>query len=422
MTLPLFRKKADTEHPPALTREELTEVLAISLRAGQIMLENGANTSRVEETIERLGKSLGAERLDVYATPSGIITTAHSGGDHRTQVLRNSRTAIDLNRMAAVLDVSRSTAAGKLSRAETLEALDRIAVQKRVYGHTLTLAAVALACGFFALLFGGGIPEVLVAGCGAIIGHTARILLQPRRVSAVVIAFTIAAAASGIALVLSALFTIPQPAVAMLAAVLPALPGPLMVSSVSDLFRGDTVAGMSRGAGALLIIAAIGAGIWTILLISGTTIMPAFGTLPALPWSILPAAVAAVGISVLFDVPKRALIYCGLTGGLAYGSYHALTALNIPEIAAIFCGGAVICLCGEILARRILLPAAIFTVPGFIPLVPGVPAFSTVLLFVREDYVPGLEMLVHTALLVFALAAGIGSIYSIARIRELRLF
>lgn len=53
---------AGSNHPP-LSRDDMRDVLATALRAGQLMVENGANTSRVEETVHRLATALGADRM-----------------------------------------------------------------------------------------------------------------------------------------------------------------------------------------------------------------------------------------------------------------------------------------------------------------------------------------------------------------------
>src|SRR4051812_7407517 len=92
---------------PALSRDDLGDVLRIAMRAGQIMLENGSNTARVEETVHHIGTALGAQGLDVYVTPSGIIASATSHDEHRTLTQRVIKSGIDLSRFAAVLELSR---------------------------------------------------------------------------------------------------------------------------------------------------------------------------------------------------------------------------------------------------------------------------------------------------------------------------
>ena len=42
-------------------------------KAGMILLENGAETNRVEDTMYRLCKACGASVVDTYATPTLLI-------------------------------------------------------------------------------------------------------------------------------------------------------------------------------------------------------------------------------------------------------------------------------------------------------------------------------------------------------------
>ena len=68
------------------------------------------------------------------------------------------------------------------------------------------------------------------------------------------------------------------------------------------------------------------------------------------------------------------------------------------------------------------MPAPLFSVPSFIPLVPGVPAYRAVVSFAQADYLKGLESLVRATLLTAAIAAGLGTAKAFARLRQKPLF
>jgi uncharacterized membrane protein YjjB (DUF3815 family) len=228
----------------------------------------------------------------------------------------------------------------------------------------------------------------------------------------------VAAVAAGLALALATSFGATAPALAVLAAVLLLVPGVLMVSSVSDLFRGDTISGLARAASAFLTVGAISTGIWTVLLLSGAQLDLVPASSPALWVSAALAFVAAAGFAVLFDVPWRVLAVSALVGGLAYGARDAARWLGAPPEAAIFLAGVVIGVLGEALARALRQPTSLFTIPGFIPLVPGAAAFRALLEFVSGDYTAGTASFVRTAFLTAALAAGLGTVSALARVRQ----
>ena len=54
---------------------DYNELLNITTRLGQMLLENGAEIDRVEESIQRMGLAYGAKEVDVYAVPTTIIIT-----------------------------------------------------------------------------------------------------------------------------------------------------------------------------------------------------------------------------------------------------------------------------------------------------------------------------------------------------------
>ena len=56
----------------------LLKVLKLS---AQIMLENGGETYRVEETIQYMGRSLGVQEIESFAIPTGIYITVSIDGE-----------------------------------------------------------------------------------------------------------------------------------------------------------------------------------------------------------------------------------------------------------------------------------------------------------------------------------------------------
>ncbi|HEX5747836.1 MAG TPA: threonine/serine exporter family protein [Archangium sp.] len=389
----------------------------MALRAGQVMVESGANAARVEEAIIRFGNALGADRMDVFVTPGGIVVSALAREQHRTRVVRVVKTGIDLNRVAAITRLAERAHHGALSRAQLRTELEHIASQPRLYGHLTTVLSVGMACAAFALLFGGNALEVLTAGAAAGVGQALRELLVRLRFGRLAMTFLVAVVASALALVGSRLLEVPAPGLAMAASVLLLVPGVLMVSSIVDLFRGNTLSGMVRATSAVLIIATIAGGLFVVLLISAPHLALTTRTPPPLWAATLLAFAAAVGFSVLFDVPRRALWAGGLAGAVGVCLRNGLLLLfpSVPHEAAMLCAGFGIALVSGVLASFTRMPTSIFTIPGFIPLVPGVLAFRAVLGFAEQDYTAGTSNLVQVTLRLAALAAGLGTAQALTR-------
>lgn len=222
------------------------------------MLESDANTLRVEQTIHHLGTALGAEWLEIYVTPGAIIATDVSYGEHRTRVQLATKHSIDLSRMAAIVEMTRRTLAGELGYAEVRDRLEHIAKRPRFYNRWLTALAVAFGCASFAALFGGGPYEVMIAGIAFGLAQLLRSVLLHTGISLLLVTVLVAITASGIALFLVSLFAFAAPELAILASCCCLFLVHFLVSSVAELFCGDILAGMARGASAVLILTAIG--------------------------------------------------------------------------------------------------------------------------------------------------------------------
>ena len=69
---------------------DLTEVLEVASKAGHILLENGAEISRVEDIMGRIASHFGVDSGNFFVLSNGIFTTGHgkkitkSGGQNST--------------------------------------------------------------------------------------------------------------------------------------------------------------------------------------------------------------------------------------------------------------------------------------------------------------------------------------------------
>lgn len=131
------------------------------------------------------------------------------------------------------------------------------------------------------------------------------------------------------------------------------------------------------------------------------------------------SGLAAVGFAMLFNVPRRQLPGSFLAGALGHSARTLLVELGAPLEAASLAGGVVVGLVGNALAWRLATPTFVFTVPGVIPMVPGVFAFRTMMAILRlttavssegPDLLADAGILgIRTALILAALALGISA-------------
>ncbi|WP_425059743.1 hypothetical protein SCACP_03470 [Sporomusa carbonis] len=121
------------------------------------------------------------------------------------------------------------------------------------------------------------------------------------------------------------------------------------------------------------------------------------------------AAVFAMGIAVgvLYRIPRSLLLYVSAIGLVGWTVMFTVASSGISTIMANFLGSMAVGLLAELLARFLKKPATIFIVPGFIPLVPGREAYTTMRYMVESHFNDGVAMGMQTALTGGAIAFGI---------------
>jgi uncharacterized membrane protein YjjB (DUF3815 family) len=127
------------------------------------------------------------------------------------------------------------------------------------------------------------------------------------------------------------------------------------------------------------------------------------------------AAVATLGFGLLFNVPRRALFLCCLVGGVGRLVRLIAVSLGASSVGGSYLGALAVGLLGYLLARTFRMPRMVFTVTGVIPMIPGVPAFGTLLELASGNIDAGLHNAVDTVLIGGALAMGLTTVRVISR-------
>ena len=120
---PLKRPSEDRE----IRAQRERDILLLALKAGQILLENGAEIFRVEDTVYRICHYYGLHSANVFVLSNGIFLT--SGDEKETQfakVLQIPVNVANLSRVAEVNQLSRQIEAGRFTPEEAKLQLERI--------------------------------------------------------------------------------------------------------------------------------------------------------------------------------------------------------------------------------------------------------------------------------------------------------
>ncbi len=253
-----------------LDREALADVIDLALGAGQLLMENGAESQRVEETVRALGVDLGCDWGDVLVSHNAIMVTQVSGDEFRTKIRRMRAAGVNMSLIKAISHLTHRVEEGKFDRFQVRAELERIRDTPRAYNRWLTLLMVGLACAAFSRLFGADWPAFGITWVAASVAMFVRQELTHRGFNAILIVIVTAFVASGLVGLIHKLFDFSdKPNLALAASVLLLVPGVPFINALEDVIKGHTVVGVARGTTTLLIILAIALGLLLAMQLTG---------------------------------------------------------------------------------------------------------------------------------------------------------
>ena len=107
--------------------EEEREVMEVAMEAGHILLENGAEIFRVEETINRICRHYGITSSNAFVLSNGIFVTSGSRvEEYFAKVQHIPVSGSHLNRVAAVNQLSREIEEGRYTVEAVRQHLEQI--------------------------------------------------------------------------------------------------------------------------------------------------------------------------------------------------------------------------------------------------------------------------------------------------------
>lgn len=385
--------------------------------AGRIILENGGETYRAEDTVLRMARALGLNDPNVFAIPSGLfISFTDESGEQRTSISRVYLGGTNLARVNRVNEISRALTAGRMAPDGLLDEL--CAAQHMGDGKPLWYSPLMafLTSAAFAVMFGGGLLEVLLGGfCGALTQLLPRIL--PSREHSAGMSGTLLSSVfcALVPLTFRAITGLCATEVVIAASIMPLVPGLSMTNATQDILRGDMVSGVAHCARAIMIAAMVAGGA-----IVGTHLASAMGlmaqasmpvsTLPILTQTIIAfvsSYLAGAGFGLLLSAPQKSVIWGGFLGAVGYTAYWLCMQGGMGETAAMFLGALAASIGTQIAARRFKMIATVFVTIAILPMVPGLGLYRAMSALAQGQLASGGAIAAHTMALILMIALGI---------------
>lgn len=243
------------------------KILVVAIYAAEIMMKNGAEIYRVEDTVTRICKAGRIKHVEVFATPTGIFVSMDNGeedDDPLTYVKRIHETGTNLSKISKVNHFSREFFTTDLSVEEGMEILKKIDAEEE-YPFIVRCIAAAMVCCFFTVIFGGTTIDALVAIISGIACYTLSLFFRKTEVNSFIRCFFCCGLAALIAL--SAASSIPDASYdpIIIGTIMLFVPGAAITNSIRDFLTGDMLAGTARLMEALLIAVGLACGAGVVL-------------------------------------------------------------------------------------------------------------------------------------------------------------
>jgi uncharacterized membrane protein YjjP (DUF1212 family) len=391
----------------------------VVLRVGRLSLSSGTGSYRVKASMARVAAALGIDRHEAHVTLTEITTTSHRGRSFRTEVLEVRNIGVNTDRLAELEWLAQRVEAREGWTVEQVrDEVDAIERKPPLYPVVLNALWAAIACAAFAFLNNGGPVEIIGAFVGAFLGQGLRRIALHRGFNQFGVALVAAAVASGaylgfVELVHLAGLTSGVHEAGYASAALFLVPGFPLVTGALDLAKLDFSAGLARLTHAVMILISAAFAVWAVSIIVGLSPDPpqplALGAVALVLLRAVASFVGVLGFALMFNSPWRMALVAALVATVPNvlriaGVEH----LHWPPQAAAAAAACLVGLLAAWIAPRLNIPRITVYVPAVTIMVPGVPAYRAVFYLSNGDITNAMSYGVTAALIVAALAIGLG--------------
>lgn len=234
------------------------KILQQLIHVGELLLTNGAEVKRVEETIVRMGRAYGASETDVFAITSSIVVTiTFPDGEMLTQTKRiRSSGDTDFTKIEELNALSRRCCAHPLPVEELTAEIKRIREfrQGRLYFYCGSM----LAAGSLAMFFGGNAADGAMAALVAVLICAMQRRLAPLCMNNVIFNLIVSFVTGTISL-LAGFLPVHVDKI-MIGDIMLLIPGLALTNAVRNVLIGDTISGIMRLIESLLWAGALACG------------------------------------------------------------------------------------------------------------------------------------------------------------------
>ena len=237
------------------------EVLSLAVEIADVMLRNGGEIYRIEDTVIHILKAYEVESFDVYVLSNGIFASANEDKEDACSMIRHVPLgSVNLSKIAYLNQLTRDLCTHKCT---IVEAWERVKEAKTLpnYSNKIQNFFCGLGSACYTFIFGGGIIDF---GFSFLIGLLEQMVLNymsAHKISRFLRnVFASAFVSTCSILVLQTGLPVLQNKI-IIGAIMPLVPGITFTTSIRDFHNGDYLSGTIHLIDALLTALCIAVGI-----------------------------------------------------------------------------------------------------------------------------------------------------------------
>ena len=405
-------------------REMLREAFAqigqkaeLLLTVGQLLMENGADTSQIVRDMKRVAAYMGIslDKFHLHIMYTTLMLNISDEHHSHTSFRKCVKHGVNMRIISAISRLTWRALQDHYTLDEFKGELHAIATSPRSYPHWLTILSAGTGCGAFCTLFGCDVNAAIYTTIAAFIGKVVQLQCAERFGINPYVSMTFAAFTATIVAYLTHLLPTATPWHPLIAASLFLVPGIPMINGFSDMLNTYIISGAARIMHTGIIIGAMTFGI---VFAIGMADFDSFTNLAMRPDSdyalfALAAAIGAASFSILFNVPRRLLYAAAIGGAICVCTRNFFVfELGFGSEVGTLAGATFVSVIATRAIHWLHTPSLVLVVPAVIPLVPGVLIYRLLFAIINirrlslDELLVAIQSGVDAGLIILAIAIG----------------
>ncbi|MBQ3434945.1 MAG: threonine/serine exporter family protein [Selenomonadaceae bacterium] len=407
------------EEQRELLREAFAEIgqkAELLLTVGQLLMENGADTSQIVRDMARVAAYMGidADKFHLHIMYTTLMLNISDEHHSHTSFRKCPKHAVNMRIISAVSRLTWRAMKEHYTLDEFKGELESVSKRPR-YPHWISVLAAGSGCGAFCTLFGCDFNAAIYTAVSAIIAKIVQMQCAERFGINPYVSMTFAAFTATIIAYLTHFLPTTTPWHPLIAAALFLVPGIPMINALSDMLNTYLISGAARIIHTLIIVGAMTFGI---VFAIGMADFDSFTNLTMLPDSdyglfMAAAAIGAMSFAIFFNLPPRLLFAAACGGAICVCTRNFfIFELGMSSAVGTLAGASLVSLIAIEAVHWLHTPSLVLVVPAVIPLVPGVLIYRFLFAVINirrltvDELLSAIQSGVDALLIILAIAIG----------------